>query len=69
MTSSTTRSNAAVLAAEQPLERGLAGVDDFGLVAFGLEIEPQALGEVQLVFDDEDALRALRLRSPSAAAA
>ena len=34
----------------------LAVIDDLGGVAFGLEVEPQAVGKVLLVFDDEDAL-------------
>src|SRR5262249_5863951 len=40
---------------QQARDRLLSGVDDLGVEAFGLEIEPQAFGEVVLVFDDEDA--------------
>ena len=53
--------------AEQSLERAFAGLDDLGVVPFGFEVEPQPFGEVQLVFDDEDALH-VRLPAPSAAA-
>ena len=42
--------------AEQPRQRRLAGLDDVGDVAFRLEVEAQAFGEVLLVFDDEDAV-------------
>ena len=54
MTSSTTRSKDDALRRSSRCERGLAGVDDIGLVAFGLEVEPQAVGEMLLVLDDED---------------
>ena len=42
--------------AEQPRQRRLAGLDDGGDVALRLEVEAQALGEVLLVLDDEDAV-------------
>ena len=47
----------AVVTAEQPLESGLAGVDDLDGKAFRFEVEPQPLGQVQFVLDDEHALR------------
>ena len=56
MTSRTTRSTGR--SSRDRVERRLAGVDDVGVVAFGFEIEPQAVGEVLLVFDDEDAAHA-----------
>ena len=40
---------------EQQVERLLAVGRDDGLVAFGLEVEAQAVGDVLLVFDDQDA--------------
>src|SRR5262249_33294021 len=40
----------------EPGQRGFAGVDHVSVVALGLEVEPQPLGQVLLVFDDEDAL-------------
>ena len=45
-----------LLPVKKPLERRLAGVYDFGSKAFSLEVEPQPLGKVLLVFDDENAL-------------
>ena len=54
MTSRTTTSNALPLL-EQQLERLLAVARDVGLVPFGLEVEAKAVGDVLLVFDDEDA--------------
>src|SRR5277367_6079965 len=39
----------------QPGECGFSVALDGGVVAFGLKVEEQTLGEVRLVFDDEDA--------------
>ena len=44
------------LRSDQPFEGGLACFDDVGPVPFGFEIEPEAFGQVVLVFDDEDAV-------------
>ena len=40
---------------EQAIERGLAVAIDVNRVALGLEVEPQAIGQVCLVFNDQDA--------------
>ena len=40
---------------QQAIERLLAVAVDVHLVAFGFEVEAQAVGEVRLVFDDQDA--------------
>ena len=55
---------------EQPLQRRLAGVDDFDAVALGLEVEAQPFGEMLLVLDDQDAVRGVvMLGGPAAAGA
>src|SRR5262249_12398707 len=41
--------------ADQALDGGLAGLDDRGFVAFGLEVEPQPIGEMLFVLDNQDA--------------
>ena len=40
------------------VERLLAGVDDLGVVALGFEVETQPVGQMLLVFDDQDARHA-----------
>ena len=47
-----------VVAVEQQRQRLLAVVGDGHLVAFGLEVETQAVGDVRLVVHDEDAAHA-----------
>ena len=39
---------------EQPIERLLAVAVDIDLVPFGFEVEAKAVGEMRLVFDDQD---------------
>ena len=50
---------------EQALERGLAIAGDFDGVAFGLQIEAEAFGEVRFVFDDKHFRHARLLGSSS----
>ncbi len=57
MTSRTTRSTGST-SARMRVDRGLSGLDDFGVVPFGLEIEAKAIREMLFVFDDEDAAHA-----------
>ena len=45
---------------DQTVEGGLARFDDVGPVPLGFEIEAEALGQMVLVFDDEDALSGRR---------
>jgi hypothetical protein len=49
------RRGAAGIGQQQP-QRGFSGFDCLHLVTFGFEIEAQAVGQVLLVFDDEDFL-------------
>ena len=51
--------------AEQPVERLLAVAVDVHLVALGLEVEAEPVGEVGLVFDDEDPAQLIILGSSS----
>ncbi len=51
--------------AEQAIERLLAVAVDLDLVAFGFEVEAQPVGEVRLVFDDQDRTRPARSELPS----
>ncbi len=51
MTSSTSRSKSRCF---DESNASLARLDIRHLVAFGLEVEPQALGDMQFVFDDQD---------------
>jgi hypothetical protein len=46
---------------EKQFQGGLAGLDGLHLVAFGFEVEAQALGQVLFVFDNEDAVGAAHL--------
>ena len=47
-------------AAEQPLRRQLAVAHNGDLVAFGFEVEAQAIGEMLFVFDDQNSWHARR---------
>ena len=49
---------------QDALERPLAVADDVRFVSVGFEIEAQALGEVLLVLDDQDARHRHRASRP-----
>ena len=47
-----------VFGGSNAVQRLLAGVDDLGVVTFGFEIEAEPVGQVELVFDDENSAHA-----------
>jgi hypothetical protein len=48
----------ALFIGNEALQGGFSVGGDFDGVAFGLQVEPQALGEMRFVFDDQDAAHA-----------